>query len=268
MVSSGLVLYHPHFGVDVVLHIMVIPVEMVRGDVHHYGYLSPEVIHSVELEAAEFNHIVIISALCHCHREAVTHIAGHSHIEPGLLHHVVNQVGGCGLAVTSRHAYLDGIGVPPGKLYLGNNRNSLLTDRHNKGVILTETRTLNHLAGIHNKLGGVFPLFKRDIVPDQYLAVFVLYRTAVAHEDVKSLLPGQHSRSRTALSRTQYYNSFFHSVLSSVLPCPLHSPTNLQCHRTRVSFYLVFSVTTLITASMIAMIQKRVTIFGSAYPFF
>ncbi len=268
MVGSGLVPDHPHLGVDVVLHLVVIPVEMVGGDIHKYCYLSPEVIHSVELEAAEFNHIVIISALCHCHCETVPHIAGHGYVEPGLLHHVIDQVRGGGLAVASRHAYLDGICVTAGKLDLGNHRDALFTYGHNKWIILVQAGTLDHLAGVHNQLRGVLPLFKSDVVGDQYLTVLVLYRAAVAHENVKSLLLSQHSRSRTALSRTQYYNSFVHSVLSSVLPRLVHSQPYLQCPPAWFVFYLVFSVTTLITASMIATIQKRVTIFGSAYPFF
>ncbi|HMT68171.1 MAG TPA: hypothetical protein PKE28_11290 [Bacteroidales bacterium] len=59
-----------------------------------------------------------------------------------------------------------------------------------------------------------------------------------------------------------------HSLFSSPAPRLVHSLPYLQCHRAWFSFYLVFSVTTLITASIIATIQKRVTIFGSAYPFF
>jgi hypothetical protein len=105
-------------------------------------------------------------------------------------------------------------------------------------------------------------------VRDEYLTVFVLCRTAVAHEDVKPLLLSQHGRSRTALSRSKYHNSLFHSL--SIFSAALTGAFSVKSSmlRGQLIFYRIFSVTTLSTARMMATIQKRVTIFGSAYPFF
>ena len=167
---------------------MVIPVKVIRCDIHQYGYLSLEIEHSVKLEAAQFDHVVIISSLRHRHREAVSHISGHGHIEPGFLHHVIYQVCGGGLAIASCHADLGGIGIATCKLDLRDYRDALFMERNHNGVILLQTRTLYHLIGIHYKLLSVLPLLKGNTVRDKYLTVLILDGPAVGNEDVKSLL--------------------------------------------------------------------------------
>ena len=48
---------------------------MVGSDVHQYGNVGLEVIHVVELEAAELYHIVVVVILCHLQRKALAYIA-------------------------------------------------------------------------------------------------------------------------------------------------------------------------------------------------
>ena len=55
-----LVLQNAKLGVNVFLHIVMVAVEMVWGDVHQHGNVSPEIIHVIELERAELNNIVIV----------------------------------------------------------------------------------------------------------------------------------------------------------------------------------------------------------------
>ena len=47
-------------GVHVVLELVVITVQMVGSDIHQDGYVGSEIVHVIQLERAEFNHIIVV----------------------------------------------------------------------------------------------------------------------------------------------------------------------------------------------------------------
>ena len=59
-----LVLDDTELGIYIILHLVFVSVQMVWSDVHHYSDISMEFIHVVQLEAAKFNHIIIIVVFC------------------------------------------------------------------------------------------------------------------------------------------------------------------------------------------------------------
>ncbi len=77
-ISLGLVLNDPEFGVDVVLELIIIPVEMVRGNIGQNGHIGPEVIHSVQLKTGDLKNIIIKILLGYLPGKALANITGQS----------------------------------------------------------------------------------------------------------------------------------------------------------------------------------------------
>ena len=71
-----LVLRNTEFGIDVVLHTMVVSVQMVRSDIHQYGNIGTEVIHIVQLERAEFDDIIVMMLFGYLQSQALADISG------------------------------------------------------------------------------------------------------------------------------------------------------------------------------------------------
>ena len=65
-VLFGLVLQNAHFCVCIVLHVVVVAVKVVWRDIQQHGNVSPELVHVVQLETAEFNDVIVIRfSLCY-----------------------------------------------------------------------------------------------------------------------------------------------------------------------------------------------------------
>ena len=102
--------------------------------------------------------------------------------------------------------------------------------------------TLYHLVRIHYALGGMTSLLEGNVPFAQRAGVFILDRSVVGEEYVESFDLCEHRGSYAALGPAQY---------------------NYSCH-----FYRILSIASVDTASMIPIIQKRVTMRGSGMPFF
>ena len=86
-----LVLRNTEFGIDVVLHTMVVSVQMVRSDIHQYGDIGTEVIHIVQLERAEFDDIIVMMLFGYLQSQTLADISGQSYIQICTLKDVVDQ---------------------------------------------------------------------------------------------------------------------------------------------------------------------------------
>ena len=86
-----LVLDNTEFGIYVILHFESVTVQMVWSDVHQHGDIGMELIHVVELEAAEFNDIIVIITFSHLISQTLPDIACQSHIQACFLEDVINQ---------------------------------------------------------------------------------------------------------------------------------------------------------------------------------
>ena len=98
-VARGEILQDAEFGIDVVLHLVFVAVEMVGRDVHKHGYVGPEVVHVFELERTELHHIYVVMVLGHLPCQRAAHIAGQSGVHAGLAQDMIDEHRGGRLAV-------------------------------------------------------------------------------------------------------------------------------------------------------------------------
>ena len=101
----------------VVLHLVVVAVEMVWGYVCDDGDVRLEVIHVVELEAAEFQNIDVEVFGRHLIGVALADVASEPDVQSGLLQKVVDERGCRCLAVASGDADFACLVVASGELY-------------------------------------------------------------------------------------------------------------------------------------------------------
>ena len=153
-----LVLENAELCVHIVLHLIVVAVKMVGSDVEQHGDVGFEVIHVVELETAQLNHIDIVVGCRHLICEACPHVSSQAHVQAGVLEDVVGKHCGCCLAVTTRDTYHFRIGIASGKFDFRNHRDVFslyfLDDRRCVG----DARTFHHLVGGKDALLGVVAL--------------------------------------------------------------------------------------------------------------
>jgi len=64
---------------------------VIRCDVKEYGYIGFELIHTIELKAAELKHIKVIILPCHLVGETFAYVSGHTNIKSCLSHHMMDE---------------------------------------------------------------------------------------------------------------------------------------------------------------------------------
>ena len=119
----------------VVLHLVVVAVEVVGGDVEQHGYVGFEVIHVVELETAEFHYVDIVRLACYLVCQRISYVAGQPGVDSGVGQYVVCQHGGGGFAVAACDTHHLGVGVSACQFYLADYRYVLcLCSSHGRSV--------------------------------------------------------------------------------------------------------------------------------------
>ncbi len=98
-VIAGKVLQNAELGVDVVLELIVVAVEVVGRDVHYHGYVGMEAVHVFELEGAKLDYIDVMLVVGYLQCEALSHVARQAHVDAGVLEYMVGEQGSGGLAV-------------------------------------------------------------------------------------------------------------------------------------------------------------------------
>ena len=221
---------------------MVVAVEMVGGNVRYYRDVRPEIIGVVELEAADFQHVIVVFLGSHLKGVALADVAAQAYVETGLLEQIVDQGGGGSLAVGTGYADLLGAVVARSEFNLGHNVGSLGRQCLYHGRCGGDAGTLDHLVGVQYLVGGMSAFLEGDFPFAQHVGIFLLDASVVGEEYVKSFYFCEHRGSYAALGPAQY---------------------NYSCHN-----YLILSTAKVETAKMIPIIQKRVTMRGSGMPFF
>jgi len=105
-------------GVDIVLHLVVVTVEVVGGDVHDHRHVGLEIVHVLELERAELDDVYVVVLAGHLQRQALADVAGQPYVVARVLEDVVGQQRSGGLAVAACDAHHLGVGVASGQLNL------------------------------------------------------------------------------------------------------------------------------------------------------
>ena len=78
-------------GPDIILHVVSVPVEMVRSDVCDHGYVRPELIAVVQLETTDFQYIIVKMLSCHLQCVALAYVSAEADVETGFLEKIVYQ---------------------------------------------------------------------------------------------------------------------------------------------------------------------------------
>ena len=102
-IVAGLILQDAHLGQGVLLEVVVVAVEVVGRDVHQEGDVHAELVHIVQLEAAELDDEVVGLLVGHdLTGEAEAHVTRQPHGEPCLGEDVVQPHRGGRLAIAPR----------------------------------------------------------------------------------------------------------------------------------------------------------------------
>lgn len=89
-----LVLCNAEFGINVILHTVVVAVQMIRCDIHQYGDVRTEVIHIVQLERTQFDDIIVMMIFGYLQSKALADVACQTYIQTCTLENMVNQGSG------------------------------------------------------------------------------------------------------------------------------------------------------------------------------
>ena len=142
-------------GLHVVLHVVTVAVQVVRGDIEDDGYVGLEVIHAVKLETAEFQYIDVKVFGRHLIGVALADVAGQPYVKACVAEHIVDERGGRGLAVAAGDADLPGAVIPAGELYLRYYRYAGLDGLADYRGRVRYPGTLYYLIGIENPVAAV-----------------------------------------------------------------------------------------------------------------
>ena len=94
-----LIARNTELGVNVVLELVVVSVQMIRSDIQQDGDVGLKIIHIIQLERRQFNHIVVMVLMRHLQCQRITDITSQTDVQTGLFQDVENQRGSGCLAV-------------------------------------------------------------------------------------------------------------------------------------------------------------------------
>ncbi len=171
----------PCIFVDVV----VVAVQMVRGDVGQNGDVGLEVIHIVQLETAEFQNMDVMVLRGHEHGVALPDVAAQPHVQTRLLEQVVDQRGRSGLAVASRDADLLRRVITPGEFDFRDYMDACIGNFPDNRGAQRNAWAFDHLIGIENELLGVGSALERNVPVPEHCGILVPDLPAVGKKDIE-----------------------------------------------------------------------------------
>ena len=195
-----LVLRNTEFGIDVVLHTMVVSVQMVRSDIHQYGDIGTEVIHIVQLERAEFDDIIVMMLFGYLQSQALADISGQSYIQICTLKDVVDQGSSRCLSVGTGDTDHFCIGIASGKLDFGDNRCTLGFQFQDQRGVIRDTGAFNHLIGIQNEFFGMMSFLPGNMVAVQKVLILILDSGHIRNKCFKSFYFGEYGCTSAAFT--------------------------------------------------------------------
>ena len=190
---------------DIVLHLVVVPVQMVRRDVGDYGYVGLEVIYVVQLEAAELQYIDVVLFCRYLIGVALSDVAAESYIKAGLHQKVIDQRCGSGLSVASGDAYLLRSVISPCEFDLRDDVDAAVGYLLHHRSLRRYSRALHHLVRIEDEVFRMLSLLVRDLPLVEHSCVFLRYLTHIGEEYIITFNLREHCGTYSALASTKYY---------------------------------------------------------------
>ena len=206
---------------------------MVRGDVEQDGDVGAEVIHIVQLEAAQLDDVVFVRVFCNLQGKAVADVPGQPGIIACIREDMIDEACRGRFPIAARDADHLGIGIPAGEFNLADNVCALFHEFSDHRGFFGNARALDDLVGIEDFLFRMVPLFPFDAMVVEQLLVFVLDGGHIGNEHIESFLLCQYGCTGSALAGTQYYDSFHISFpfLNSCFAYILTFPANVPGRR-------------------------------------
>ena len=193
-----MVLQNAHFRIDIVLH-LVVAVEVVGRDVEQHGDVGAEVVHIVELERRQLNHVVFVGFFGDLQCERMADVASQTHVVACLAENMVDEARrGC-FAVGTRDTNHFRLRIAACELDFADNGNAFCDGLRHDGCRVGNARALDDFVGTENALLRVLTLFPRNSAFVEHLFVLILDVRPVRNEHVETLFLGQCCGSHTAL---------------------------------------------------------------------
>ena len=143
-----LVLNDAHFGVGILLELIVVTVQMVGGNVQQDGDVCTEIVHIVELETAKFNHVVVVWLFSNLQGEALADVSCQSNVVSSIFEYMVDEACSSGLTVATCNTNHFGIGVSACKFYFADDVRALFDKLFHYRSFLRNARTFYDFVGI------------------------------------------------------------------------------------------------------------------------
>ena len=194
-----LILHDAHLRIHIVLERVVVAVEVVGRDVHQHTHVGTEVVHAIELERAQLQHIPVKLLGCHLIGKALADVAAKGNVEARIAHNLVDQRRCGGLAIRACDA--DGACLAHifcGKLHLRDNGGALLAQALYNLCLLGYAGRLDDKIGLKDALHRVTPLLPLNLPLIENGGVALGHTASVREKYPMTLLLGQHRRAVAA----------------------------------------------------------------------
>ena len=185
-IIGGLVAGDAELGVDIVLELKVIAVQMIRRDIQQDGDVGLEVIHVIELERGELDDIIVVVLARDLEGQRVTDIAREADIESGIAEDIIDERSSSGLTVRTGDTDHLGVGIARGEFDLGDDRRMLRPEFLDEGRGEGYTGGLDDFIGVEDEGLGMVAVFPCDGVLVEEGTIRITDRAAIGDKDVKT----------------------------------------------------------------------------------
>lgn len=159
-----------------------------------------KVVHVVELETTQFDHVDGVRIFSHLKGEAVPDVPGKPCVHSRLPEDVVGEHGRRRLAVASGDTDHLGVRIPSGKFDFGDDRRTFLLQFLYDGSLVGNPRTLDNLVGIQDVGFGMPALFPTDSTGIQHILILGFDRREIGNEYIESFRLRQHGSTCAAFT--------------------------------------------------------------------
>ncbi len=220
-IAAFLVFVDAEFGPGVEVHLVLVAVEVVGGNVEQHRHLRAEFLNIFQLETADFQYVhKVFDSLVFQHQsgKTVSHIAAHAHIQTGGFQQVVREHrGGCFSVGTCDGHDRAFSGMPKAEFDFADDRNAFGPNRPHYFRFFRYSGAFDHLRGFQDFFQRMLSGLKRNSRIFQRSLIFRFDRTLVGHKHVIAQPFGQERRACSGFAGTENDYAFGgHFMIDSI----------------------------------------------------
>mgnify|MGYP007101901045 CR=1 FL=1 len=190
-----------------VLELVVVAVQVVRGDVRDDGDVRLEVIDVVQLETADFEDIIVEVLGRDLIGVGFPDVSSEADVETCVPEKVIDEGRRGGLAVRAGYANLLRGVIPSREFDFRDDARPLVAEFHDKGGHRRDSGALHDLVRVKDKVLRVAAFLKGDVPFGEGLYVFFIYLPTVGEEYVHSLFLCEYGSAHAAFRTSEYNQS-------------------------------------------------------------